>query len=116
MRSIRAKEQSSRALEVGQAPSGVALVPDSRLIITADREDNQLSIIDAASFTRRSIVKVGQHPFGVTIDAPRHRVYAADVESDEVSVVDYEAGQLGRHGQGRQKALCHRFGARQGLS
>jgi YVTN family beta-propeller protein len=35
------------SVEVGAAASGVAVTPDGALIVTADRDDNQISIIDA---------------------------------------------------------------------
>lgn len=82
------------SVEVGASPSGVAVTPDGALIVTADRDDNQISIIDAKTFARKSIVKVGAHPFGVTIDARGERAYAANVESNDVSVVDLAAGTL----------------------
>jgi YVTN family beta-propeller protein len=70
------------------------LSPDGALIVTADRDDDQISIIDAKSFTRKSTVKVGAHPFGVTIDAQGARAYAANVESNDVSVVDLKEAKL----------------------
>jgi YVTN family beta-propeller protein len=72
----------------------VAVTPDGALIVTADRDDNQISIIDAKSFARKGIVKVGAHPFGVTIDARGERAYAANVESNDVSVIDLAGGAL----------------------
>jgi YVTN family beta-propeller protein len=45
------------------------------LIVTADRDDNQISIIDAKTFVRKGTVKVGAHPFGVTIDPQGARLY-----------------------------------------
>jgi YVTN family beta-propeller protein len=81
-------------VEVGASPSGVAVTPDGAMIVTADRDDNQISIIDAKTFARKGIVKVGTHPFGVTIDARGARAYTANVESNDVSVVDLAAGTL----------------------
>jgi YVTN family beta-propeller protein len=61
--------------------------------VTADRDDNQLSIIDAKTFARKGTVKVGAHPFGVTIDPQGVRAYTANVESNDVSVVDLAAAK-----------------------
>jgi YVTN family beta-propeller protein len=69
----------------------VAVTPESALIVTADRDDNQISIIDAKIFTRKGTVKVGVHPFGVTIDPQGARAYTANVESNDVSIVDLAA-------------------------
>jgi YVTN family beta-propeller protein len=65
------------------------------LIVTADRDDNQISIIDATTFVRKGTVKVGAHPFGVTIDPQGTRAHTANVESNDVSVDLNEAKLLG---------------------
>ena len=62
--------------------------------MTADRDDNQVSIIDAKTFARKGTVKVGAHPFGVTIDAQGAHAYTANVESNDVSVVDLKEAKL----------------------
>jgi YVTN family beta-propeller protein len=74
--------------------SGVAATPDGKTILVADRDDNAVSIIDAASFTRVATLPVGTHPFGVTIDAAGARAYTANVESDDVSVIDIAARKV----------------------
>jgi YVTN family beta-propeller protein len=79
---------------VGASPSGVAVTPDGALIVTADRDDNQVSLIDANSFTRKLTVKAGAHPFGVTIDEKGERAYTANVESNDISVIDLKEGKL----------------------
>jgi YVTN family beta-propeller protein len=74
------------------------------LIVTADRGDNQISIIDAKTFVRKGTVKVGAHPFGVTIDPQGARAYTANVESNDVSVVDLkEAKLLGNGAVGKRR-------------
>lgn len=75
----------------GDSPSGVAVTPDGATIVTADRDSDQLSIIDAATLDRLAVVPVGVRPFGVTIDAQGRLAYAANVGSDSVSVVDLAA-------------------------
>jgi len=70
------------------------LTPDGSLIVTADRDDDQISIIDAKTFTRKGTVKVGAHPFGVTIDPQGQRAYTANVEGNDVSVVDLAGCKL----------------------
>jgi YVTN family beta-propeller protein len=75
----------------GESPSGVAVTPDGALIVTADRDSDQLSLIDARSLEVLAIVPVGVRPFGVTIDAAGALAYTADVGSDTVTVVDLVA-------------------------
>jgi YVTN family beta-propeller protein len=95
-------------VEVGTSPSGVAVTPDGALIVTADRDDNQISIIDAKTFARKGTVKVGAHPFGVTI-GPIRRMSKAMTCPSSISRVETH-WQRG----GRQAALrnCPREGAR----
>jgi len=78
----------TRELGVGAMASGVAVTPDGKTLLVADRDDNALSVIDAGTLTRVAVIPVGRHPFGVTIDAAGARAYAANVESDDVSVID----------------------------
>lgn len=85
---IDPETEQKREVAVGAMPSGVAPTPDGQFVLVADRDDNALSVIDAASFTRLAVIPVGRHPFGVTIDAQGQRAYTANVESDDVSVVD----------------------------
>ena len=68
--------------------SGVAVTPDGKTILVADRDDNAVSIIDVASFQRKGTIQVGRHPFGIIVDPAGVRAYTADVESDSVSVID----------------------------
>jgi YVTN family beta-propeller protein len=75
----------------GESPSGVAVTPDGALIVTADRDSDQLSLIDARTLERVAVVPVGVRPFGVTIDAAGGLAYTADVGSDTVTVVDLAA-------------------------
>jgi YVTN family beta-propeller protein len=75
-------------VEVGQSPSGVAVTGDGKLILTADRDSNAISIVDARSLQRIAQVPVGERPFGITVDAGGVRAYTANVKSDDVSVVD----------------------------
>lgn len=77
--------------QTGDSPSGVAVTPDGALILTADRDSDQLSMIDAATLERLAVVPVGVRPFGVAIDAEGRFAYAANVGSDSVSVVDIAA-------------------------
>lgn len=76
----------TRSFSVGNSPGGIAVTPDGMSIISADRDDNRITLLDAGTGQSRATVAVGTHPFGVTI----HEVQAfvANVESDSVSVVD----------------------------
>lgn len=68
--------------DTGAIPSGVA-VSEGGLIVTADRDADQVSLIDARGVR---VVPVGHHPFGVTIHGPL--IFVTNVLSDTVSVID----------------------------
>lgn len=76
----------ARSLATGHAPAGIAVTPDGARLITADRDDNRISLLDAATGVILSQVPVGAHPFGVTLSGGL--AFTADVESDSVTVVD----------------------------
>lgn len=79
---------------VGNTPSGLAVTPDGKTLVLAERDDDQVALLDAATLARIATVKVGKHPFGVIVDAEGRRAYAADVESDDVSVIDLAERRL----------------------
>ncbi|MDU6746746.1 MAG: YncE family protein, partial [Bradyrhizobium sp.] len=71
--------------------------PDGKLLLSADRDDDMVSVIDTATQTRLKTIKVGTRPFGVTIDGDGQRAYTANVGSNDVSVIDLaEAREVGR--------------------
>ncbi|MFG6079643.1 YncE family protein [Paracoccus litorisediminis] len=78
------------AVPTGRAPAGVAV--DGELVATADRDDDQVSIYDAATGALQARVAVGKHPYAVAFHGGR--LWSADVQSDTVSVVDPVAGKL----------------------
>ncbi|PTE21548.1 hypothetical protein C5F48_11805 [Cereibacter changlensis JA139] len=74
-----------RSFATGAAPSGIAVSADGALIVTADRDANRISLIDAASGASEAVT-VGEHPFGVTLRDGR--AYVVNVLSNDVTVVD----------------------------
>lgn len=77
----------------GDSPSGVAVTPDGAWILTADRDDHQVSIF-GANGTRRAVVEVGERPFGVSLDAEGRLAYTANVGSNDVSVIDVARAEV----------------------
>ncbi|MFC3167412.1 YncE family protein [Paracoccus fontiphilus] len=81
------------AVPTGAAPAGVAVSDDGAWVATADRDDDAISIFDAA--TGRLLHRVrtaGAHPFGITFHDGRF--WTADVQGDTVSVIDPATGRL----------------------
>ena len=90
-------------IPVGQSPSGLAVTPDGRLLLSADRDSDAVSIIDIASRARLASVAVGKRPFGITIGSDGLRAYTANVKSDDVTVIDIAARKaVGKVATGRR--------------
>lgn len=70
----------------GKAPAGVAVSQDGKLVATADRDDNRLSIFDASTGQLIAHVATGLHPYSVTWY--EGRFWTADVQGDSVTVID----------------------------
>ena len=70
------------------------MTPDGRLLLSADRDADSVSVIDTATRERRAVIKVGERPFGITIDAEGRRAYTANVGSNDVSVIDVASKQV----------------------
>ncbi|MDS9466839.1 YncE family protein [Paracoccus sp. MBLB3053] len=78
------------SVPTGHAPAGVAT--DGKLVATADRDDDRISIFDAVSGKLKARVTVGKHPYAVVIHDGR--IWSADVQSNTVSVIDLAEGKL----------------------
>jgi YVTN family beta-propeller protein len=75
-------------IPVGQSPSGLAVSPDGKWLLSADRDSDAVSFIDLESRTKQASLTVGMRPFGITIDANGKYAYTANVGSDDVTVID----------------------------
>jgi YVTN family beta-propeller protein len=73
-------------LPTGAAPAGLALSDDGRLLASADRDANQVSIFDAETLTLHRRIDVGSRPFGLRF-APDGRLFVANVGSNDVTVI-----------------------------
>ncbi len=80
-------------LETGAAPAGLAVSPDGRLLASADRDADQVSVFDLDDGPAlRHRLDVGTRPFGLGF-APDGRLFVGNVGSDDVSVLDPVAGR-----------------------
>jgi YVTN family beta-propeller protein len=75
-------------IPVGQSPSGLAVTPDGKWLLSADRDSNQVSVIDIESRKVIAAVPVGERPFGITVSPDGTSAYTANVGSDDVTVID----------------------------
>lgn len=82
--------------KTGRVPSGVAISDDGRLVATADRDDDQVSIFDAETGGLLHRIKTfGAHPFAVTFHDGKF--WSADVLGDAISVIDPDDGRVLGH-------------------
>ena len=95
IRSRRRYGDVSRSLAeipVGQSPSGLAVTPDGRLLLSADRDSDAVSIIDIAIDERglhRSRSANGRSASRSMLTGCE--AYTANVKSDDVTVIDIAA-------------------------
>ena len=78
----------------GDSPSGIAVTPDGALVLSADRDSDQVTIADAITGEVQARVKVGIRPFGITIGPDGRRAFTADVGSNTVTVIDIAAARV----------------------
>jgi DNA-binding beta-propeller fold protein YncE len=70
---------------VGAGPTQIALAPDGMTLVTANRDDQNVSILDLPALTERQRVPLaGAHPHGVVIDPAggiAYVTYEGDIQS-----------------------------------
>lgn len=81
----------TNTLHTGAAPAGLAVSPDGRWLVSADRDADSLSVFALPGGTLHRTIPVGTRPFAVTFDA-QGRVFAANVGSHSVSVINPDTG------------------------
>src|SRR3974390_2586226 len=75
-------------IEVGLAPSGVAVAPDgSKVYVANEAVKGTVSVIDAATNAVSATVAVGNNPVGVAVKPDGSKVYVANRGSRTVSVI-----------------------------
>ncbi|MFG3590907.1 YncE family protein [Bradyrhizobium sp. RDI18] len=70
------------------------MTPDGKLLLSADRDSDAISIVDVASRKVLASIPVGKRPFGITIDMRGERAYTANVKSDDATVIDIAARKV----------------------
>jgi YVTN family beta-propeller protein len=78
----------SLRLHTGDHPQEVALTPDGRLLLSANRDSNTVSIIDPVSLLELTRINVGNGPNSVLIDPTGRRAYVFNRLSSIISVID----------------------------
>ncbi|MEL0029014.1 MAG: hypothetical protein VW625_10240, partial [Perlucidibaca sp.] len=104
----------SGELVTGAAPAGLDVSADGRLLASADRDANQVSIFDADRLTLIRRIPVGERPFGLRFMADG-RLATADVGSNTVTLLDPLSGAtLGKVPTG-ERPYCVAFAGTRGF-
>jgi YVTN family beta-propeller protein len=81
----------SRIRNVGNAPVGLAVSPDGRLIYVTNRGSDEVTVIDAKQDPPTVIeprIKVGYAPVGVAVSPDGDHIYVVNSEGDPVNTND----------------------------
>ena len=76
------------SVAVGHAPAGIAVSAAGDRIYVANRDDNDVTVIDADGLRPLARIGVGEHPFALALTPDGQRLLAANVVSNDVSVID----------------------------
>jgi YVTN family beta-propeller protein len=78
---------------VSGAPAGIVATPRGALIIVANRESDNVSVLNATALSVVATLPVGRAPFALTVSPDATRVYVANVQSATISVISTETLQ-----------------------
>ena len=74
-------------IPVGLAPNGAAYNPANGMVYVANRDSNNVSVINTVTNQVVATIPVGNMPNGVAVDPSTDRIYVANWGSNNVSVV-----------------------------
>lgn len=75
-------------LTPGDEPVALALTPDGKLLLSANRRSNTISFIDPGARVELTKIPVGSGPRSITIDRTGRRAFVFNALSNSVSVID----------------------------
>lgn len=77
-----------KKLEVGKHPSKILFIQNKKYALVANKESNDLSLIDCQNYTILQSISVGRKPKGLCISCDNRYCYVANTGEDTLSVVD----------------------------
>ena len=78
VRAFRADGTIVGTVDTGSGPAQIALTPDGRTLVVANRGGASLSVVDAATLVERARIPLGaEHPHGVAVDAAGRRAFVS---------------------------------------
>jgi YVTN family beta-propeller protein len=81
-------------LNPGDEPWELALTPDGRTLLSANRGSNTVSIIDTSSRVELTRIRVGNGPSSIVIEQTGRRAFVVNNLSNTLSVLDIPGGGL----------------------
>jgi len=81
-------------IPVGRAPNGAAYNPINGMVYVANRDTNDVSVINTTSNAVVATIAVGSMPNGVAVNPVTNRVYVANYGSNSVSVINGETNTV----------------------
>lgn len=83
-----------RTVAVGRAPALLALTPDGKRLVAANRESGSISVVDTKGFTVEATIGVGRAPFAVGVSSDGSRALVGNVQGGTASLIDLERLQV----------------------
>jgi YVTN family beta-propeller protein len=84
-------DQLIKKVEVGSHPAHIVFTENMKYALITNNEDNNVSIIDLASYNVIQNISTGKGPHGFRIAADSKTAYIANMGEDSVSVIDLES-------------------------
>ena len=75
-------------LNAGDEPSDLALTPDGRTLVVANRRSNTVAFVDVDAAAVISRVQVGEDPAALLLEPSGRRAYVLDRRSSDLAVID----------------------------
>ena len=99
VRAFRPNGEIVGTVAVGSRPAQIAITPDGATLVTANRGDASLSMVDTNALTETARIPLGaEHPHGIALDELGLRAFVSCEGTPETSgravAVDLEAGSI----------------------
>ncbi|WP_410621588.1 hypothetical protein [Amycolatopsis sp. cmx-8-4] len=83
-----ARAENVRSIELGGAPTGIAVNPVTGLSYVTDPQAGTVSVVDPQSATIGAVVRVGGAPGDIAVDSVANRIYVANPPAGTIVVLD----------------------------
>lgn len=79
-----------KSIDVGSHPAHIDFTQDGRYVLVSNTEENNVTVIEAASFSIIKSIETGKGPHGFRISADSQYAYIANMNEDTVSIVNLQ--------------------------